>query len=138
MKLDLDCVRDILLGLESTLEYNDSGALSDGYTIQKLLEDHHLKNYSKAQVLYTLRLMVDAKLVCFAFIPKGNDFFFKTSIGSGITFEGHQYLASVRDSKVWSQTKRKLASIGGTATLSFVTAVSEGVAKALLAKTSLI
>ena len=57
MKLDLDCVRDILLGLESTLEYNDSGALSDGYTIQKLLENHNLKNYSKAQVLYTLRLM---------------------------------------------------------------------------------
>jgi len=135
MKLDLDCVRDILIALEETIVVDDSGALSPGSYNAKILKAHpRVSGYPAAQIMYTLRIMRDGGLVSFSFTPKGDSLQFGALHTDGITYAGHQYLAAIRDDTLWAKARKKLAEIGGTATTNFVTAVCEGLAKGFLDK----
>lgn len=133
MKFDLDCVRDILIALEDTIVPNDSGAIPTNYSAKALKCHPRVAKYPPNQVMYTLRIMNDGGLVSFNFQPMGtSDLQFNPSLTSGITYAGHQYLASVRDDVIWKKTARKLMEIGGTASMTLVTAISEGIANSLM------
>ena len=48
---------------------------------------------------------------------------------SRLTWEGHEYLDSVRDPKVWAKVTGKLKEVGGTASIDIVKALAIGFAK---------
>ena len=135
MKLELDCIRDILIALEETIRVDDSGALPFKSYSAKILKEHpRVSKYPAGQVMYTLRIMRDGGLVSFGFNDSAGHLAFETDLTSGITFAGHQYLAAIRDDTLWAKARKKLAEIGGSATTTFVTAVCEGLAKGVLEK----
>lgn len=95
-----------------------------------------LAKYDRAQLLYTFRMLIDAGFIsCHAqytkdlFVP-----FFASS--DGLTYQGHQYIANIRDDNVWKKMLQKLAHIGGTASLAVISSVCEGIAKGILDKAS--
>ena len=99
MKLNHDCVRDLLLYLEENLNLND--ALS--------VENISLKDYSTEELLYTADKLYEAGYInCSRKIYDNADL---VILVSSITYDGHQFLDNIRDDKIFNKTKSILSTL---------------------------
>lgn len=98
MKLNQDCIRDLLLYLEENLKLNDYLSISN----------ISLKNYSSEELLYTADKLYEAGyLKCSRKVYDNTDLMIFVS---SITYTGHQFLDNIRDDKVFAKTKSILSS----------------------------
>ena len=105
MKLDYECVRKILLTVESL---EDRQALSfDTYKSFPLLS-----GYSAEQINYTIWRLYEA-----GFIPRNSvvELINRTIQYNidALTWDGHQYLDCIRDENVWEQARKKTSVFDG-------------------------
>lgn len=101
MKLKIECVRDVMLELESFPIgcYNAA-------SFEKSVAEH-----GEESVLYTLAKLVEAKYI---------NAEYKRTIGGqpyinnvfDLTFAGHEFLETIRENKVWNKTKNILGKVG--------------------------
>lgn len=95
MKLNHNCVRDLLLYIEDNLEY--------GYYIK--INETQLSNFSQHEVLYAADKLLEAGyLIGNRRVTMDSEGIPQISIES-ISWNGHQFLDNVRDNKVWENTK---------------------------------
>ena len=95
MKLNHDCVRDVMLFIEEHLTY---GHYMDFSAVE-------IKDYSREELLYAADKLLEADYL------NGSR---KSYIGSNmpdiritsITWAGHQFLDNIRDDGVWKDTKK--------------------------------
>lgn len=100
MKLNQDCVREILLELEEKLPYN--GDLH----LQQIKELDTGKKHGEEEALYSILKLIEANYL------NGNIFkadceIYHLSVSS-ITWDGHEFLNSVRSSEIWQETKNRV------------------------------
>lgn len=100
MQLNYDCVRELLLVLESELVMDDDLHYPD-ISLEKICE--LLPDFSKQEIAYTSLKLGEAEYI--EMNPINADSVIVTIRYYGITFDGHQYLDSIRDSKVWNDLK---------------------------------
>ena len=99
MKLNQDCVRDLLLYLEENLILNDFLSI----------ENISLKDYSTEELLYTADKLYEAGYInCSKKIYDNTDLII---LISSITYTGHQFLDNIRDEKVFAKTKSILSGL---------------------------
>lgn len=94
MKLNQDCIRDLLLYLEDNLTYENR------VTINYL----SLKNYSTLDLVYTADKLLEANFItCIksSYVDESGPMI----IAKSITYSGHQFLDNIRDDKVFAKTK---------------------------------
>lgn len=115
MKLNYDCIRDILLFIEKTQKVN-----SNGY-IQPITEDTLIKAlsniYSCEELIYNTQKLYEANFIDLLELKTLGGYSFQIK---DITFAGHQYLNNIRNQNIWNQTKEKLKIVGGSASLSII------------------
>ncbi|CAI2579092.1 hypothetical protein AKUH4B412M_04730 [Apilactobacillus kunkeei] len=99
MKLNHDCTRECLLFLEQELELNKSIDPADVINSLNYTED--ITSYS-LQKLREANYIVGGVNISYDFY--GNGTVENTPI-KDITWEGHEYLNTVRDNRVWKKTK---------------------------------
>ena len=100
MKLNQDCIRDLLLYLEENLSYQNF------VTINNI----SLKDYSNSNLVYTADKLIEAGyLDCIK--SRSMDEESPTIIAKSITFTGHQFLDNIRDDKVFAKTKSVLSGL---------------------------
>ncbi|CAI2580045.1 hypothetical protein AKUH3B110M_04700 [Apilactobacillus kunkeei] len=99
MKLNHDCTRECLLFLEQELELNKSIDPAD--VINSL-------NYTEDITSYSLQKLREANYIVGG-VNISYDFYGNGTVEStpikDITWEGHEYLNTVRDNRVWKKTK---------------------------------
>ncbi|MGI2294179.1 DUF2513 domain-containing protein [Paenibacillus sp. GXUN7292] len=124
MKLNHDCVRDILLTIESELDV-------DGFMLSTKLQEHdNLAKYSYKEILYCSIRLREA-----GFIETiGTDI--TSSVGRilkirGLTYDGHLFLDNVRDNSRWSKVK-ETAKSSGVVAINLLAALAETYAKKAL------
>ena len=110
MKLDYDLVRIILLKLEEMIIIDDSFTLHTA-GINAICDQ--LPDYGKGQILYTLIKLSEGRYIELSDISlnlagKYNAHGIDVM---QITFSGHQYLDSIRDSQLWGKIKEKTSSL---------------------------
>lgn len=117
MKLNPDCVRDILFAIED---------LSKPYSLlssDMLCETNFLKNYSEDEVLYHLQQLDWAGYII---TPSRH----KTIDGSFIINDlspiGHEFISDIRKDTNWNKVKTISKEVG-TETLSSIKSIAEGV-----------
>ena len=97
MKLNNDCVRDLLLYIEDKITINDSIAISQ----------IEINKYTSEELIYTAMKLKDAGYV------KGNVYKYITGNAdvcvNELTWDGHKFLDNIRDDGVWKTTKEKLS-----------------------------
>jgi hypothetical protein len=102
MKRDMDLVRELLLYFEAKCEAPGIHAAEvriDGYT-----ED---------QIVLHLNIMAEAGLlICEPFRSSTNPERFIRTFVFDLSWEGHEYLDTIRDPKIWKKTKAGLSRIG--------------------------
>lgn len=98
MILDRDCVRDLLLTIES-----------DGFNntlfLEKICEDSRMKSYSNETVTYAIQKLKEANYInASILIADGAPYLVSVS---SLTWEGHNFLDNVRDPSIWEKVKSK-------------------------------
>lgn len=101
MKLDSSCVRDLLLYLEDNLSYTN--------TVN--IQDIELKSYDTETLLYTAEKLEEAKFIN-CVIKSYVGYEIPVIIVKSLSYNGHQFLDSIRDNQVWSKTKSIASKIG--------------------------
>ena len=121
MKLNHDCVRAVLLFLEENLDLTDSIGI----------DDIKLADFEKNDVIYSLLKLNEAGYISGKFVK---DILENISgFVTGITWEGHKFLDTVRDNKVWKNTKTILSKVS-SASISFVSSVASQVLSTLISQ----
>lgn len=107
MKLNPDCIRDILLYLEENLKISENEFSS--ITFQQIKCD--LSNYSEEDIFYSIYNLKQIRFI------EGN---IKDVAGmkmciceiQNITWNGHQFLNTIRPTSVWEATKSGASKLG--------------------------
>ena len=101
MKLDIDCVRDILLEFEDL-----PVGCHTPYSFPKSISENGIEN-----VEYTLAKLKEAGYINadIRLYPSGQ---YDYCGIYNMTFSGHQFIEKIRDNKVWAKTKTVAAGVG--------------------------
>nr|DAN31567.1 MAG TPA: YjcQ protein [Caudoviricetes sp.] len=123
MKLNPDCMRDILIFAES-IPY---GRQSDINLMCEQLP------YTYEELDYTTVKLYEAGLIDAYVGPTLNHAGNTTSRINGLTFNGHQLLANIRNEKIWEPTKSIAKEIGATS-IQALTQIATGVVTQIITK----
>lgn len=130
MKLDISCIRDILLFLESEpfLITNDSGDIEvSGVWFPQIRKA--LPQYPQEQIYYTLARLDEAGFLDLSTQWAGDSM--NLCCVNYITFSGHEFLEKVRPPTVWEKTSG-IAGKLGSFSLDIIEKIAEGVASAYI------
>lgn len=130
MKLDTNCVRDVLLAIEELQRVfvNDDGDVEkEALWINDLYAA--LPGYGREVVFYTLYNLEQAGYI---------DLTVQWISGcvnmcaiNHMTYEGHEFLESIRDSRQWTSVKKGLVAVRNYS-LSAISSVAEGITNAAI------
>lgn len=130
MKRDMNLVRALLLHLESRLPGDENSAI---------LITKHMPDFDDAdapeyadRVIYHAVLLLEAGLIVGTAreteqLPCAYDVEIER-----MTWEGHDFLDSIRSDKVWRRVRERLATVGGEASLDVVKQLAVQIARDLL------
>ncbi len=121
MKLDPNCVRDILLELEKQ-------PFDTQTTIQVLALN--LPNYQQEEVFYCCLKLYEAGYISANVVPIDGSFPIIQRIFD-ITFQGHEFLNNIRSPKIWNDILEVSDKIG-TASISGFTQIATSVILTLI------
>lgn len=130
MKLNPDCVRAVMLKIEELHRYsvNDQGEIENHPVfIDELFSA--LPKYDKEDIYYSLDIMEQA-----GYISLSGSWFNNRLCEcevNYITYNGHEFLNSIRDPKHWTSIKKGFAAVRNYS-LSAIGAIAEGVTSAAI------
>jgi|SRR5690625_4074731 len=122
MKLNHDCVRHLLLAIEKHT------TVSKHLNHDEILKLSELEPYDDEIIIYTAQKLNEA-----GFINGTFDFFMDDMPHiaiSSLTYEGHNFLDTIRDHKVWRKTKEtasKLSSVSITVMSEIGVSIARGI-----------
>lgn len=122
MVLNPDCVRDVLLAVESA----DLGE----YISPRTLHDS-LSQYSESEIEYTCLLLDDGgfMIVITSQLP-GQEIPSVKSIVR-LTYQGHEFIAKIRDPERWPKLRKAIAAVRDYS-LSAINSIAEGATSAAI------
>lgn len=107
MKLNYDCIRSVLLELEKNLDIDED--LRRVYVpIENLFQQ--LPKYEPKDILYTVEKLSEAGYIKASIQYAGR--MFNDGQVESITYQGHEFLESVRNNKLWENVKSILSKLG--------------------------
>lgn len=127
MKLDISCVRNILLTVEKYETLLDPVCFDD---VELAYYNDFLSEYAVDEILYHVQYCIKAGLLSDVSTTK---IWGKTNFDCCLEPSGHDFLANTRTAEKWSRTQAIFAKVGG-ASLKVVSAIAEGVTTALANK----
>lgn len=115
MRLIPEAIRDVLLFIEQNLQLKDNGSAgfeSNIITQNELASElAPSKYYSESDIIYTVQQLVEHKFLVAKVATGKNGRWIYCEI-KDITWEGHEFLNSVRSDTVWIKTKEHAQKIG--------------------------
>lgn len=99
MRLNHECVRQIMLTIESDIPYNQS------LEKEKLLEHPKLQSFTEDEILYAILRLDEADFIKCDILPGDGLLIYNLSL-YGLTWSGHEFLDNIRDNKVWAFVKQ--------------------------------
>ena len=112
MKLNIECVRQLLFAIENEVNYSDDLEVP-AVSVEILCESEFLKDFTKADVVYTALKLEEGGFIDLT--PTYGDNRIISIFIDSLTYEGHQFLESIKPPNVWTKTKNKAAKIGSFA-----------------------
>src|SRR5665647_3533983 len=127
MKLNHDCVRKLLIYLEDNLKIKPNG-IQKGIKLRDITQDKEFCEFIQEDIFYSADKLVEAKYISVT----DKDVSPKFMIIKDITWNGHDYLDSIRDPKVWGEVKDRTKGMTGGVALEVIKCLAVDVAKNML------
>lgn len=109
MKLNPDCIRDVLRALEEKFIPDEDGDV-EPITAEELCDSELLKKYPRSEILYTVRSLFKEKLIEEG-VSYVTDSFPRLA---DLTPEGRKFLEVTREDAKWGKIKEATISTGAT------------------------
>lgn len=122
MRLNPDCVRDVLLAVEDGTDFVKALEYSADGDVPKFL-----RRYDHAEVIYHIRQCDRAGLILGVRYYEDGDYIEVDDLAPA----GHQFLANVRQDTIWNHTKEIAAKVGSKS-LDALLQISSGVVTELI------
>lgn len=123
MKLNHDCVRDVLLFIEENYQ------IGKFLSLDEFINSNSLSKYDSDEIKYVILKLADAQYI------QGKPTYGSNVLSdfycSGLTWNGHLFLDNIRDSKVWRETKEKVSILKSVSVTMLSSIGSQIVAKML-------
>lgn len=126
MKLNPSSVRSVLLAIED-LSDTDDNDMAKIVSIQNLLDHPLIHDMDWKELVYVLRKLKDGNYIIANFIYSGNILY--TVKIKELTFTGHQFLDTIRSSRVFDSVMTKLDEFGSSVTLDIIKSLATKVLK---------
>lgn len=123
MNLNHDCVRDLMLSFED-VPYGETP------TMEYFIKLKRLASYTNEDILYCTEKLLEANYIELHRIKAWGLPF--DGIFRGITWEGHQFLDSVRSDTVWNKSKEKIKETVGSASIQILSALASSITARML------
>lgn len=107
MKLNIDCVRDVLLYLETIPFFNEDKTVNTTVFMSGKLPLELTKKYSDDDILYSLKKLSEYDYIDISF--SGADDYLIMYFGD-ITVDGHDFLKNIKSNDIWTSVKETLKS----------------------------
>lgn len=133
MKLNPDCIRDVLLYLEENLKIEDCQKFSQ-ITLHQLKQE--LNKYSEEDIFYSVYNLHQIHFIEGNIKDANNIKMYFCEIHN-ITWNGHQFLNTIRPKSVWEATKTGAAKLG-IMSMSALSTISMKVAEAVVTNPTVI
>ena len=121
MKLNPDCVRDILLTAEENCDFLSPWDFHKGDSIDRL------NSYSHEEIAYHIRQCELSRLLEAVEYCDGGDWITITDL----TPDGHKFLADIRSDTVWKDVKEVSQKVGSSS-LSSLSKIATGIISAII------
>lgn len=135
MKLKPDCIRDVLLYLESELEVDLTKHNFTKINLEQL-KDHFSCIYNEEDIWYTVYNLKEIRFIDGRINDGGSHKMMFCEI-ENITWNGHQFLNTIRPTSVWEATKSGASKLG-IMSVSALSMISSEIAKAIITKQEVI
>lgn len=97
MRLNLDCIRDILIAAEEVITFDKP------FSYERDDDSKLSSTYSHDEIIYHIRQAKDSGLITTSDFYDSGEFVYITDL----TPEGHEFLANIRTDTVWKSLKSK-------------------------------
>ena len=124
MRLNMDCVRDILLACESFGPEHTPVMVGDIASVCK-------NEWNTLDLKYTISRMCEGHLISGMTLNGDAELEQQVPAIFSITWDGHQFLEKIRDEKTWAKTKTALTAVRNYS-LSAISAIAEGITTAAI------
>lgn len=126
MRLDMDCVRDVLLcveentGLRKCCHFIDAGLSEAAAFLGDEIDpadyqEKLCKRYENDKLIYHVHYCIDAELICM-----GNHSGGYCTYIADLTPTGHSFLNNVREVKLWNTVKSVASKVGANSLSAFI------------------
>mgnify|MGYP000202637833 CR=1 FL=1 len=126
MKLDINCIRDILLLVEEHSNLNEN-YVTIPINVFELIKSNHLSSYTDKEIVYTVKKLDEAYYIDAVFKYADNSLY--TCYIYELTYEGHQLLDTIRNNKVIESINKKLDNLGSSVTIEIIKLLATNILK---------
>ena len=115
MKLNPDCIRQVLLFLEKNIKITTDTMgkkKTTSVTLIMLYDAKKLEKFSHDDIWYTVLKLFEGEYISGTKFPNNPEQLTRCSI-KNITLIGHNLLDNIRDNKIWTKTKKGISELGG-------------------------
>lgn len=116
MKLNIECVRDMLLTSEEETDLSNEVLNLDVLTTMP-----RLKNYKEDDIVYTIKKLKEANYIeaDVKIYPEGYFAMIKH-----LTYEGHLFLDNIRDDGIWKKSKEKASKMSNSVSINILSNIA--------------
>ena len=132
MKLNYDCVRDVLLALEEslTIDVEDDGDYSYNSLISnEIIQLDRLSKYSKKDIIYSVLKLFEAGYLNGDIYNEGDGLI--SFCVNDIKYKGHEFLQAIKSDTVWEDVKKITIKIGSIS-LPIISSIASNVISKLI------
>lgn len=115
MRLNKDCIRDMLLLIEDKCIYYEHpkfGKMLHSLSFNQLCKSEELSKYNEDEIHYTVSKLFEGHYIEGYVIPKNNYLNFDKCEIDALTLRGHDLLDNIRPETVWQETKAVMQKVG--------------------------
>lgn len=129
MRINYDCIRELLIVLEDNLIINDNLDLPKIY-FKDIEQNPIMRKYSRADIAYSAQILFETDFIDCRIIYSDNQI--ENIVFFSITFAGHQYIESIKNDTLWNKLKSKIINHGLSLSFELIKSTAIPLAVAML------
>jgi len=116
MRLNIECIRDVLLTSEEETNLNN-----EVLNIDELVTMPRLKKYDEDDIIYTIKKLKEANYIEADVLIHSEG---SMAMIRHLTYEGHLFLANIRDDGIWKKTKKEASKISSSVSINILSNIA--------------
>ena len=129
MRINIDCLRDVLLYCINNLDYIENGYIwkCEVVELNDIYKSEDLQQYPKKDIMYSVLKLKESEYIKISCEQPKEATYINDCVIMDVTMKGHQFAETIKEPTVWEKTK-SIANKVGNHTLHFLENLAHDVA----------